>query len=222
LLETPEVRVLGSVFEGGGPWEQWFDHIVVTPRTGDRFLRIKMRRDLLETNNTRLPTADFRTLDVSLGWGSEHDARATVTKIPGPQVPVPFSFLGHEVAFEKIQRVGQKFPAIGRHLRECAEVAGPSVRFHVCSSPASEYYGAQRHLSIKYAHLDFMIANIREHEEVSGLLPELWGLQPMSDSTKACLVEEEQTDQQASGLAELDRETLPAAARDAEAVAMAD
>lgn len=187
LLETPELVILGSVFEGGGSWEQWFDRIILATPARDRFLRIRMRRDLLERNHSGIPKSDFRTLEVALGWGEEDRADAVLTQIPSPKVPIPFSFLGHEVSFEKIRRTGQKFPAIGQHLRECAEIAGPSLRFHICSSPASEYYGKQRHLSVKYAHLDLIVKDIKEPDELSGLLPELWGLRPHSEQTTACL-----------------------------------
>merc|ERR1712187_947053 len=56
---------------------------------------------------------------------------------------------------------------------------------YICSSAAHEYWGNQRELSLKYAHLDLAIIEVKNFDAVTGLLPELWGMRPMSEFTKA-------------------------------------
>jgi len=59
----------------------------------------------------------------------------------------------------------------------------------MCSSPATEYYGPLGHLALKYAHLDLAFIEVQNITSLTGLLPELWGVQPMSDSTRAYVKE---------------------------------
>ena len=57
---------------------------------------------------------------------------------------------------------------IGAVARECMEVAGANIHFYVCSSPAHEFYGHQRDLSIKHAHLDLAIIEVLDATALSG------------------------------------------------------
>merc|ERR1719188_2644953 len=70
---------------------------------------------------------------------------------------------------------------IGAARRECMDFAGHSLHFLVCSTAANEYYGPWRHLAIRYAHLDLVVHEVRNLTAFEGVLPELWGLRPMSD-----------------------------------------
>merc|ERR1712217_488084 len=81
-------------------------------------------------------------------------------------------------------------PTIGLFPRECAEIAGLVVHMYICSAPATEYYGHLRHLALKFAHLDMIFLEIVNYKAVTGLLPELWGVQPMSETTKSFLKDE--------------------------------
>eukprot|EP00931_Biecheleriopsis_adriatica_P102168 TRINITY_DN77183_c0_g1_i1.p1 TRINITY_DN77183_c0_g1~~TRINITY_DN77183_c0_g1_i1.p1 ORF type:complete len:170 (+),score=29.76 TRINITY_DN77183_c0_g1_i1:103-612(+) len=130
------------------------------------------------------------TLEVKAGVGdlSEPIQTFKVSKnFPFEQFPW---FLGQEVAIRSMKRFNSlRIASIGKFPRECVDVAGLSMHVYICSTPASEYYGHQSYLAMKYAHLDIAFPQIRHFESLKGLLPELWGIQPMSNSTKALVKE---------------------------------
>mmetsp|Transcript_87577 Transcript_87577/g.165057 ORF Transcript_87577/g.165057 Transcript_87577/m.165057 type:complete len:375 (-) Transcript_87577:66-1190(-) len=195
LLSTPGSVIRGSVFEGHGPWEQWFNRLVITTPADDRFLEIKMKDNLLERNYTRVPRNIFKTLDVTLGIGPYAQPLGT-SKIDSYHTRIPESLLGFQVAFRPMKRNFHHIQSVGRFPRECVDLAGIDVHFYVCSSLATEYYGNLDHLAVKFAHLD--MAFVESHlTSLTGLLPELWGVQPMSEASKR-FVKEEKTEVSAS------------------------
>jgi len=182
LLETHDILIQGSVFEGGGPWEQWFGRMVLTTKPGQhRSIDINIKENLLHVNTSQMMRSDFRTLDVTAGADLPGKGSHRV-KLAGFHEVVPHGFLGHQIQFRKV-RLRDRFQ------RECVEVAGGVLHFAVCSSPSTEYHGNLRHLSIKYAHLDLVVYHATDWKGVTGLLPELWGVQSMSDFAKSCLKE---------------------------------
>jgi hypothetical protein len=185
LLEAPNLKIRGSVFEGTGPYEQWFGTIVLTTPWQDRSLEIKMRQNLDTYNASGLPQSSFRTLDISLRSGNR------VTPITDIYDTIPWELFGHQICFRRIERNFHVASAtIGRFKRECVDVAGEHLHVYICSTPASEYYGHLRHLSLKYAHLDTLFIEVRNFTALTGLLPELWGVHPMSETTKKYVKEE--------------------------------
>merc|ERR1740123_1786576 len=65
LVVAPEISIRGSVFEGGGAWEQWFNRIVLANPEQDRYLEIRMVDGLHLKNYSRTPRDAFHTLDVT-------------------------------------------------------------------------------------------------------------------------------------------------------------
>jgi len=197
LVEAPDLLIRGCVFEGGGPWEQWFNRIVLTSPWQDRFLEIKMRENLTDVpraNISKVSRSTLQTLEITMGYGqygSGHGSGLNIKKLKSIYDTVPLWFLGHEIVFRKMKRhYNSAVTTIGSFMRECVDVAGPSVHFWICSAPCSEYYGQQRDLSLKYAHLDMVFVEVKSYKALTGLLPELWGVQPMSEHTKSCLKED--------------------------------
>jgi len=191
LVEAPDLLIRGSVFEGGGPWEQWFNTIVLTLPWQDRFLEIKVRENLHEFNASKVPRSAFQTVDIAMGYRPYGTGRA-INKLKGFGDIIPSEFLSYDIAFRKIKRhyTHRAAGTIGTFQRECMDVAGPYMHFYICSSPATEYYGHQRDLSLKYAHLNMFFMEVKNYTALTGLLPELWGVHPMSESTKASVKEE--------------------------------
>jgi len=190
LLRGPDLVLSGSTFEGGGPWEQWFDRFRVSTPDGRRWLELSMRKDLATYNRSAAPRNAFETIVVRMGGAGSGDP-SDVVMVPGHGAAIPFSFLGADVVFRQIHRHhNTRFPTIGGLRRECMDYAGGSLHFYICSGAANEYHGLQRYLAIQYAHLDFAIQEVREMQAVEGLLPELWGLRPMSEKTASYVVEE--------------------------------
>lgn len=87
LIESPDMRILGSVFPGN-PSEQWFDRMVLSSVDDTRFVELKMKKDLEEINATKLRPGAFATMDIQMGWGSISAPQSTFqvqsldTKIP--------------------------------------------------------------------------------------------------------------------------------------------
>merc|ERR1712032_238092 len=187
LLTAPHhggsLRIYGSVFEGGGPWEQWFNRMVLA--SDDQFVEITMKANLHELNRSRLPRDTFKTMDVLRGSGKVSEP-TLIEKVGRFASDTPYELLGSEVVFRTFERhYRSKFTTVGHFPRECVEIAAQLLHFYICSSAALEYYGARRHLSLQYAHLDMVLVEVADVEAFTGLLPELWGVQPMSASTKA-------------------------------------
>eukprot|EP00931_Biecheleriopsis_adriatica_P092753 TRINITY_DN66535_c0_g1_i1.p1 TRINITY_DN66535_c0_g1~~TRINITY_DN66535_c0_g1_i1.p1 ORF type:complete len:563 (+),score=105.92 TRINITY_DN66535_c0_g1_i1:116-1804(+) len=191
LVESEDLVIQGSVFEGGGSYEQWFDRIVLkttawgSQTAQDRWIDVKVKKNLHEVNMSKVPKNEHFTLDITMGFGQVSNPDL-VTKLP-PDVHIPYDFMGYETFVRKMQRWITQMPVIGKFPRECVNVAGWSVHLYICSAPAPEYYGPLRHLSLKYAHLDLVFLQVRDYNSLSGLLPELWGLQPMSEFTKSTI-----------------------------------
>jgi hypothetical protein len=193
LVYAPDMNIYGSTFEGGGPWEQWFDRIVLTPGSlyvQDRFLEIKMNHNMLALNATQVPRNQLLTIEVNMGYGNVSDP-VSKTKMAA-DTHIPKSFLHYEAEVRRLKRSFTKMATIGKFPRECVDLAGRSMHIHVCSSPATEYYGTFHHLSVAYAHLDIMFPEVRDYDLLTGLLPELWGTQPMSKETEALITKKEE------------------------------
>lgn len=198
LMTASDMELHGETFSHGGPWQQWFGRLVLASPGGDRWVQIKIRKDILEFNRTRAPKGHFETLEVSLGHGSFDDP-SVQTQVLGPDIHIPLSFLGFDVVFWKMARNSRAANTmIGAAHRECMEVAGANVHFYVCSSPAHEFYGWQRDLAVELAHLDLAIIEVIDGTAVRGTMPELWGMQPLSEATKAYIIHEEDTSQLSS------------------------
>jgi len=187
LASMPDSVMHGSVFEGHGPWEQWFDRVVMSTPAADRFLEIKVKDHLHERNYSKVPSDLFKTLDVTMGYG-DYPNPNVIAKIESYRSPVPEGFLGYQVAFRPLKRNFQ-IKSVGRFPRECVDLAGNHVHLYICSSPATEYYGELHHLALKFAHLDIGLVEYHR-KSLTGLLPELWGMQPMSEFTKSLIKEE--------------------------------
>eukprot|EP00930_Biecheleria_cincta_P000523 TRINITY_DN10114_c0_g1_i2.p1 TRINITY_DN10114_c0_g1~~TRINITY_DN10114_c0_g1_i2.p1 ORF type:complete len:514 (-),score=59.56 TRINITY_DN10114_c0_g1_i2:160-1701(-) len=202
LLTTDEIIVQCSVFEGafwnnthGSFQEQWFDHFVLkTPNSATsmehgRFLAVKVKRNLHELNISQLPGSEFFTLDITMGYGNNESSARYTSRVTSDLRVLPFWLLEHDVVIHRLSGTSRAFRShrIGAIPSECVEVHGSQLHFAICSRPADYYTGRLRMLSVKYAHLDLVVIDIKDKDALRGLLPELWGIRPMSESTKAYL-----------------------------------
>lgn len=189
LLTTPEMTIHGSVFPGN-PEEQWFDRMVFSVPDDARFLEVKVKKDLENVNSSKVPPGSFSTLDIHLGYG-DLNMPSHIGRVPGFDAKIPFHFLGHHIAVRRMRRrhnIGR--PTAGGLHRECVDFAGVSLHFYVCSAAADEYYGDLHHLSLRYMHLDINLIEVLDGKRVTGLLPELWGFQPMTANTESYIKED--------------------------------
>jgi len=72
---------------------------------------------------------------------------------------------------------------IGNANAEIIVLNGESARIIIMTT-ASE--GVEPHIAAQHAHLDFTL-NVHARDTCEGVLPEIWGVKPMSSSTEAML-----------------------------------
>jgi len=189
LVKSPHMVLHASVFPGN-PYEQWFGRMVLTAPDESRFLEIKLKDDLEHFNMSKVPRGEFGTLDITMGYGSISKPLA-VSKVTRFDHKIPFHFLGQHILARRMQRHHNiRFSTIGRMPRECLDMAGESVHLYICTSPADEYYGELSNLALRYAHLDLAIVEVKNYDELTGVLPELWGTKPMSETTRSYVKKE--------------------------------
>lgn len=191
LMSATDMVLHGQTFAYGGPWQQWFNRMVLSSPDGERWVEIRMKTDILEFNRSRAVKGAFESMEVTLGHGS-FDNPTFTSVVPSPDFQIPLNFLGFDIHFWKMNRNARVANSmIGTAHRECMEVAGANVHFYICSAPAHEFYGWQRDLAVQYAHLDLAIIEVLDGEKLTGTLPELWGMQPMSKETEGYVIKEE-------------------------------
>jgi len=197
ILKTPEVKIVGVTFAGDDN-EQWFRRFVVSHVDGSLVAQVSIKRNLASFNRSKSRTSELESLDVKLG-----PLQVPVTSIP--HEGQHFQFSGNTrltiSRFSELHAHVRQW-TIGRARREVVSIIGDHAAFHICASPASEYYGPQSHLAIKYAHLDIIVRNVKDVNRIEGVLPELWGFRPLSDEAKLYLTPPNKSSGiQASGIA---------------------
>jgi len=191
LLVAPDMSLHGSVFEGMGPWEQWFGRMVIFSGQKDRWLDISIKKDILMFNASLNARNAFETLDVVVGKGDVNNPQpGSSLLVPDRSFDLPPGFLAQEVTFWPVHRGHKGIEvSIGRARRECTDVMGETFHLFICSSAAREYFGWQRHLAIRFAHLDVVVVEITNASCIDGLLPQLWGMNPLSEENAKYLDE---------------------------------
>lgn len=182
LLDAKDVKIFGSVFASENK-EQWFERFLVTTLEDLTVLDIRIKKRIDLFNRSAASAGALGTLDVEVAGG-----HGTVPLLAMPRENLDLH--GIPVGFWKMRKgwLPVLETRIGREHRECAELNVPALHLAICSSAATEYFGWQRELSIRYAHLDLIISRIRDPKALTGPLPELWGLHPLSEATRAMLV----------------------------------
>jgi len=181
MLQAPDIIILGETFEGK-PSEQWFKRFAVTSMNGNRLVQVSIKDDIASFNRSAAPLDAFETLDVTLKnrtvpLKTMHPCHIHLSN---PRIDIVFRQLRWGPRPIKQKRIGPAF-------RECVEVLSSFVHFAICSTSAHEYYGSQWQLAIQNAHLD--IIKFSHSPVIVGILPELWGIHPLSIETKALVQE---------------------------------
>eukprot|EP00930_Biecheleria_cincta_P005916 TRINITY_DN106874_c0_g1_i1.p1 TRINITY_DN106874_c0_g1~~TRINITY_DN106874_c0_g1_i1.p1 ORF type:complete len:535 (+),score=91.20 TRINITY_DN106874_c0_g1_i1:54-1658(+) len=174
LLETPDLTVFASTFQGPEPDQQWFGRFVVALPNGAKLADITVNERLgLNTTRTRHSSHDkFSQLCVKLDGSTEpiDMTRHSLRSVQGSTV--------------KIGVGSKRFdpPRLhGSPLVEFVHIESPSASFLIHASHAGTEFPDDLSLQAKYAHLDWMSFDLVGVDSFSGILPELWGIQPLSD-----------------------------------------
>eukprot|EP00747_Dinoflagellata_sp_TGD_P158572 gnl/TRDRNA2_/TRDRNA2_177820_c1_seq3.p2 gnl/TRDRNA2_/TRDRNA2_177820_c1~~gnl/TRDRNA2_/TRDRNA2_177820_c1_seq3.p2 ORF type:complete len:210 (+),score=33.45 gnl/TRDRNA2_/TRDRNA2_177820_c1_seq3:725-1354(+) len=157
-------------------------------------------KENLKDVNVKAGAVGLRILDVTLGVGlPDGDSSDLVfhPKLAGFGAEIPTSFFGHYVEFQdNIMLQNPSDRSSRKFYRECGQVVAEHIRFAICSSLTQGYHGDLHNLhnlSMIDAHPHFYLSvqEVTKWKAVTGLLPELWGTQVMSESTRTCVKAEE-------------------------------
>jgi len=181
LLLSPDMQVLASSRPGHAE-DEWIDRVVVNSAIGDQILDVSIKRNLTYFDRAALPEDSFETLDVRMEWW--RDGLVAVM----PPGDAQFNhWSGVTLGFGRVRHFGQ-LKAGAAPRREAVYVASNSLKILILSSAAREYFierGDSFHQAMEYSHLDLEIMEIGDQSALRGMLPELWGMIPMSEETKA-------------------------------------
>eukprot|EP00929_Paragymnodinium_shiwhaense_P095420 TRINITY_DN5652_c0_g1_i1.p1 TRINITY_DN5652_c0_g1~~TRINITY_DN5652_c0_g1_i1.p1 ORF type:complete len:1295 (+),score=207.12 TRINITY_DN5652_c0_g1_i1:95-3979(+) len=182
LIETSDLRLLADAFPGFAEGEQWIGKVMITSSNGgEEILKIGIKDDLVHFNRANLLPDAFETLEVSLDWYS-----------PGPMsvMPPADAYFLHwrdvHIAFARMWNEGHIGPPPPAPRREGVMITSNSLKILVLSTSAKEWH-EDPYMALKYSHLDIFIIEIKDPTSLRGILPEIWGLAPMRNETRAMI-----------------------------------
>lgn len=179
LIQSPDIHVLATPHPGEEGDEQWLSRIRVTTPAGIQLLEVGIKNDLAVFNRSQLPLDAFETMDVAIGPSRE----------PVLFMPPPNEYLeafGEKILF-LFGRMRTQHAITEAPRREIVHVITGSMQVSIFSSSAHEWYTSSPGLALKHAHLDLMFPALHAPAELRGLLPELWGLQPMTEASASTI-----------------------------------
>eukprot|EP00440_Ansanella_granifera_P074285 gb/GFBE01080613.1/.p1 GENE.gb/GFBE01080613.1/~~gb/GFBE01080613.1/.p1 ORF type:complete len:551 (+),score=95.75 gb/GFBE01080613.1/:1-1653(+) len=177
LLDTPEIRLYGSVFPGPERGQQWFDYFRVVRPDDSPVAQVRIKKDYYSnrTVSSRCATRKFESLDIILG----------AAKTPLREMKKLEFTAGESVRFEVNCRDQAS-------RTEYLYFETPSIVFVITSSHAGVEFPNDVKLAFKYTHLDFIVLETVRPQSFSGVLPEIWDLKPRSDAVKEMLIPPEE------------------------------
>lgn len=170
LVRTPELQLLGSAYWNGA--EQWINRLVVRGPREEPVLTVRIMNNIAYFNRSTASADGFETLNITLDYLGQQ-----LTKMPSP---TSYANRWGTVHFAFGQVPGRK---IGNANAEIIVLNGESARIIIMTT-ASE--GVEPQEAAQHAHLDFTL-NVQARDTCEGVLPEIWGIKPMSSSTEAML-----------------------------------
>jgi hypothetical protein len=190
IIKVPNFHLLASAFEGSQEGEQWIDRLLVTTPSGEKIADIAIKKDLLDFDRRGTPWNAFETLDVVM-WD---DRRLTPLPIFPPLDAYFPHAVGITITFARPTACPMNNATVRIPCRECAHIASEYMKLLICAASAHEYFKGG-YGSYKYAHLDFDVFDVEFRQEVKsqygGVMPEIWGLVPMSNATRDMIKSQE-------------------------------
>ena len=174
FLETPEITVWASTFSGPTIDYQWFDRFLVTDagRPAKEAVDIQVLRPVPGANRSRR-LGDFNQLYISMGGKAlrRHDSHL-------------FAAAGIKVG------VGTRKwgPQAQSPLLEFVIVETASVSFMIHASPAGTEFPDDIQKQMENMHLDWINLDMSPNGRFSGILPQIWGMQPRSPEVESMLI----------------------------------
>ena len=173
FLETPEITVWASTFSGPTIDYQWFDRFVITDagRPAKEAVDVQVLRPVPGANRSR--RGDFNQLYISMGG-----------KALWHRVAHLFAAAGIKVGIGT-RRSG---PQAHSPLLEFVIVETASVSFMIHASPAGTEFPDDIQKQVENMHLDWINLDMSPNGRFSGILPQIWGMQPRSPEVEGMLI----------------------------------
>ena len=177
LLKMPDMELWGQPFYGL-MGEQWIERLSI--RSGaQEVAMVKIKPDIALFESKRSTPNAFATMDFTI---------PEIDPEPLPWIPRPCHYIhssGLTISCHQGRYLGTS-KSSNAPPREAVMVVGRWVSLLITSSSAFEYY-MNGPLAAQHAHLDLDFVDMKNESSFTGLLPEVWGLQPMSDDTARLL-----------------------------------
>lgn len=205
LLETSHIHLLGATFPGPTEDLQWFERFVITTPQSSRIVQVTIKKDIALNRTVKTPA--LTQLDVTL-----EDAPSPLEAIK----PIHVGKGGHEMWKDYstpdgvVQfRIGRQLHSPPRHYSKAFEyvyVQTPDLVFNIAPAHAAvefrkEWFQNERRSAYQYAHLDIHFIHQEGERHFGGILPELWGVRPMSDRVHAMTLGPVEDDEESNATA---------------------
>lgn len=179
LVTTPDVAVMASVFRGPLIDQQWFDRFVILTPRGEQVAEVRLAPQI--TNRSGQPrrcTVPGTLCQLEIFLSNSNAPIATAKKHL-------FDIYGVKVGVGR-QQVSQKVH--GHPVIEFLAVETNSITFIISAAHAGNEFPHDLQMQRKYMHLDWITLDMKDETAWTGVLPELWGIAPLSDEVAAMKV----------------------------------
>lgn len=183
LLETPDLHLLASVMQGPEQDQQWFDHFVMTLPNGTAFADIQVTKRFGQNRSSFAARRGSRMSQLDIRLGNEEGQLEPVDLAAGS-----FFAAGENIRIGIGERAFHPPRVHGLPVMQYLHVEAPSAAFIIMASHAGNEFPHDYELQAKYAHLDWICLDLVNVASFSGILPELWGVQPQSEQVAAMTV----------------------------------
>eukprot|EP00930_Biecheleria_cincta_P073401 TRINITY_DN606_c0_g2_i1.p1 TRINITY_DN606_c0_g2~~TRINITY_DN606_c0_g2_i1.p1 ORF type:complete len:441 (-),score=92.30 TRINITY_DN606_c0_g2_i1:119-1441(-) len=171
LVQTPDLVVSASVFQGPRKDLQWFDRFFIKLPDGRQVVEVGIRRDS-GNNSARSRQPVFSQLDIKLGGSQQplRERKNILYSSPDGQVKIA------------IGSKRQDPPRLhGEPITEFVNVETKSISFVLVASHAGNEFPDDFEMQKKHAHMDWVTREMIGTKSFTGILPQIWGVQPLSE-----------------------------------------
>eukprot|EP00930_Biecheleria_cincta_P073402 TRINITY_DN606_c0_g2_i2.p1 TRINITY_DN606_c0_g2~~TRINITY_DN606_c0_g2_i2.p1 ORF type:complete len:506 (-),score=98.73 TRINITY_DN606_c0_g2_i2:119-1582(-) len=171
LVQTPDLVVSASVFQGPRKDLQWFDRFFIKLPDGRQVVVVGIKRDS-GNNSARSRQSVFSQLDIKLGGSQEplRERKNILYSSPDGQVKIA------------IGSKRQDPPRLhGEPITEFVNVETKSISFVLVASHAGNEFPDDFEMQKKHAHMDWVTREMIGTKSFTGILPQIWGVQPLSE-----------------------------------------
>eukprot|EP00929_Paragymnodinium_shiwhaense_P000243 TRINITY_DN100495_c0_g1_i1.p1 TRINITY_DN100495_c0_g1~~TRINITY_DN100495_c0_g1_i1.p1 ORF type:complete len:1729 (+),score=209.29 TRINITY_DN100495_c0_g1_i1:76-5262(+) len=201
MVKSNDLNILASTFQGPTEDLQWFERIVVTLPDDTRLVQITVKRSqpprqsvkrvrdssgemkTLRVSNATAPKRRlFESLEILLGDATEPLKHVT------PQV-----YTRPASAHSSALRIGvgdrpESHPRASEMTSpEVVYIESADIAFAIMAVAATAEFPSDYYAAHENKHLDLFIMDVKNEHTFSGVLPELWGVQPMSAQVRDML-----------------------------------